>query len=75
MTGTKIYSTWKNVKQRTNPVCDSWKDSFETFYKDTHKEYDRLMGLYDKSDVRFILLDRKGLYEPNNCKWVARGNN
>ena len=72
MTGTKIYSTWKNIKQRTNTVCDRWKDSFETFYKDTHEEYDRLMGLYDKSEVRFILLDRKGIYEPNNCKWIAR---
>ena len=53
-------------------VCGSWKDSFETFYKDTHEEYDRLMELYDKSKVRFILLDRKGIYEPNNCKWIAR---
>lgn len=72
MARTKIYITWQNIKKRTNPVCDSWKDSFETFYKDTHEEYDRLMGLYDKSEVRFILLDRKGIYEPSNCKWIAR---
>ena len=78
---TRTYRIWAQMKQRCCnslstkyrnyggrgiTVCDSWLNSFESFYKD--------MGeCIGKNEIDRT--DNNGNYEPNNCKWVSHKEN
>jgi hypothetical protein len=78
MTGTSTYRSWGGMKQRcynTNDkkymiyggrgifVCQSWKNSFESFYNDMGEAPDGMS--IDRIDVN-------GNYEPSNCQWATQ---
>lgn len=81
MSRTKTYVAWANLIQRCinkrHPdykkygakgikVCDSWLNSFESFYKDMGQKP------AGKSSLRRIQTD--GDYNKDNCKWVVSSN-
>lgn len=87
-TNTKTYMEWAGMKSRCyNPnnkqysdwggrgitVCDSWRDSFETFY-----EYVSKLPHFDEQGYSLNRIDNNGNYEPNNVEWadsVTQANN
>jgi hypothetical protein len=73
------YTVWTNMKSRCSDpnckpwpryggrgitVCDSWKTSFQNFWRD--------MGLTYKPGLSIDRIDNDGNYEPNNCRWSTR---
>lgn len=77
-TGTKIYRTWKGMRQRCLnthcpsyfnyggrgiTMCDAWKKSFEAFYKD--------VGEPPSPDHSLDRIDNNKGYEPSNVRWVT----
>lgn len=77
LTGSKIYHTWTNIKQRcSNPdcdnyslyggrgikVCNEWKHDFMAFYN-----WSMSHGYIGNLSIDRI--DVNGNYEPSNCKW------
>lgn len=80
MTGSRIYSTWKNIKHRSKnpedhryntdkhlviPTCKEWEDSFEVFYT-----WAMANGYTDNLTIDRI--DGSKGYFPENCRWVTR---
>ena len=82
MCGTIEYNTWCNMIQRCCGkkhssyhryggrgiiVCESWKNSFETFLKD--------MGSKPFLKAQIDRINNDGNYEPSNCRWVTSKEN
>ena len=78
MSGSPEYSTWIAMRKRcyyhkTNDyqryggagikVCDEWRSSFETFYRD--------MGPRPSMSHSIDRLDPTKNYEPTNCRWAT----
>ena len=81
LTHTRIYSEWKNMRNRCKPnhkhsktyyyrgisVCEEWLNSFENFY-----EWAINNGYNDNLSLDRIDND-KG-YSPSNCHWIPFEN-
>lgn len=78
MSGKRIHVIWKNMRQRClnpkNPryidyggrgvkICESWLESFESFYKDVGNPPSELHSL-DR-------IDNDGNYEKSNVRWAT----
>lgn len=81
-TGSSEYQTWKGMRERCyDPnstryyryggrgitVCDSWRESFTTFYAD--------MGAKPFKGATIERVDNDKGYFPNNCIWLSRKEN
>ena len=76
---TKEYTAWSSMKDRCfNPnnthyaryggrgikVCDEWRDSFETFYKD--------VGIAPSKKHSLDKINNDGDYSPDNTRWATK---
>lgn len=79
MSGTKIYKTWKNMRQRCYletsncykdyggrgiSVHDEWNSDFQTFF-----DYVSKLPHYGEKGYSIDRIDVNGNYEPGNVKW------
>lgn len=78
---TRLYGIWQGIKQRCfNPknknyhnyggrgitICEQWKDNFVCF-----QQWALSSGYEDNLTIDRIEVN--GNYEPNNCRWLTRG--
>ena len=83
MTGTRIYTTWSNMKARCYNknhgeyssyggrgivVCDEWNNSFEKFL-----QWAQTSGY--TGNLTIDRIDNDGNYEPKNCQWITKQEN
>jgi len=79
LSGTRIFKIWTGMRKRClNPKCkayplyggrgitisDEWKNSFETFFNDMGLKPSKLHSI-DRYP------NKKGNYEPGNCRWAT----
>lgn len=82
MSKTKEHSSWRHMRERcmdTNhkhydryggrgvTVCDSWANSFMSFYED--------MGDMPRNGMQIDRINNDGNYEPSNCRWATPKEN
>lgn len=58
---------YKSYGGRGIRVCDSWKESFQSFFAD--------MGERPSSKHELDRINNDGNYEPGNCRWVTKKEN
>lgn len=83
----RFYGIWNNMLRRCNntndkdyniyggrgiKVCNSWKMSFEYFYKDMHESYLDHIYQYGEKDTTLDRIDVNGNYCKENCKWATQ---
>ena len=80
MTGTRIYSIWRDMKKRCNnpkcnnfkyygargiSVCEEWQNDFISFY-----HWASTNGY--RTDLTLDRINNDGNYEPSNCRWATK---
>ena len=67
MAGTKIYNVWNDMKKKRapKPVCDEWKNDFNSFYKWA------ISNGYEEG-LTLNRIDKNFGFTPDNCQWITR---